>query len=233
MISDPRIGLESGAMRRLFALAVTLLSVTAGAAPFAVQVGEARLALDAPPGFSDTQFTGSPRLIDIAESLTPASNRILLFALEDVDLRRFMTGDPIELRRSVLAATPRAMQQEQLSLASFRAFVAASLGPQSDAAPARGDLARYLDARPEGQASPLGALRAEPEVASLLLGTRLPPAREDAPRRYLVSSRTLLLLRGKALELSVFSRYESGADLEWVRGATERWVEELRRLNSR
>ena len=205
---------------------------TAFAAPFAVQVGEARIALDAPPGFSDTQFTGSPRLIDIAESLTPATNRVLLFALEDADLRRFMVGDPIERRRFVLVATSRAMQQESLSLASFRAFVAGSLGTQGTTPP-QGDLIAYLDARPEGQASPIGEVRAQPEVASLLLGTRLPPAREDAPRRYLVSSRTLLLLRGKALELSVFSRYESGADLEWVRGATERWVEELRRLNLR
>jgi hypothetical protein len=92
---------------------------------------------------------------------------------------------------------------------------------------------KYLDARPEGLANPLGMLRSEPEAASVLLGARLPSSREDAPRRYLVSSRTLLLLRGKALELSVFSRYDSPADLEWLRGATERWVEELRRLNSR
>ena len=205
---------------------------TAFAAPFAVQVGDARLALDAPPGFADTQFTGSPRLIDIAESLTPATNRILLFALEDADLRRFMVGDPIEQRRFVLVATSRAMQQESLSLASFRAFVAASLGTQG-AAPPQGDLAAYLDARPEGQANPIGALRAEPEAASVLLGTRLPAPRQDAPPRYMVSTRTLLLLRGKALELSVFSRYESAADLAWVRGATERWVEELRRLNAR
>jgi hypothetical protein len=219
-------------MRILFALLAALACHGLLAAPFAVRVGDARLALDAPPGFSDTQFTGSPRLIDIAESLTPAANRILLFALEDADLRRFMTGDPIELRRSVLVATPRATQQEQLSLADFRALVAASLGPQSGAPP-RGDLLAYLDTQPQGRANPIGALRAEPEAASVLLGTRLPATRQDAPPRYMVSTRTLLLLRGKALELSVFGRYESAADLEWVRGATERWVEELRRLNSR
>jgi hypothetical protein len=215
------------------ALLLFLWMNAAFAAPFAVQVGEARLALDAPPGFSDTQFTGSPRLIDLAESLTPATNRILLFALEDADLRRFMVGDPIEQRRFVLVATSRAMQQESLSLGAFRSFVSASLDPQNAGKLPAGELMKYLDARPEGLANPLGALRAEPEAASVLLGARLPPAREDAPRRYLVSSRTLLLLRGKALELSVFSRYEGPADLEWLRGATEGWVEELRRLNSR
>ena len=186
---------------------------TAFAAPFAVQVGEMRLALDAPPGFSDTQFTGSPRLVDIAESLTTASNRILLFALEDEDLRRFTLGDPIELRRSVLIITPRAMQQESLSLGAFRSFVAASL--------------------PAGGANPPKVLRSDPEITSVLLSARVAPERPDGPARQVVSSRTLLLLRGKALDLTVFSRYDSAADLEWVRGATERWVEELRRLNSR
>ncbi len=203
---------------------------TALAAPFAVQVGEARLALDAPAGFSDSQFTGSPRLVEIAESLTTASNRILLFALEDEDLKRFMVGDPIALRRSVLAVTPRAMQQDSLSLGGFRTYAAASL---PEVARQSGDLIRYLDSQPHGSANPIGVLRSEPEVASVLIGTRLPPAREDAPPRYMISSRTLLLLRGKALDLSVLSRYESPADLEWVRTATGLWIEQLRRLNSR
>jgi hypothetical protein len=205
---------------------------TAAAAPFAVQVGDTRLALDAPPGFSDTQFTGSPRLSDIAESLTTASNKILLFALEDEDLRRFTQGDPIEVRRSMLIVTPRATQQDSLSLGSFRVLAAATL-PQAGAPLAKGDLVSYFDAQPQGRANPIGGLRAEPEVASMLFGTRLPAARDEERPRYMVSSRTLLLLRGKALDLSVFSRYESAADLEWVRGATERWVAELRRLNSR
>lgn len=206
---------------------------TALAAPFAVQVGEMRLALDAPPGFSDTQFTGSPRLAELAESLTPASNRILLFGLEDADLKRFMVGDPLERRRFVIAVTPRAMAREQLSLTSFRAFADGSLEQDSSVPPADASLTGWLDGRPQGRANPLAAPRIEPELASVLLGTRLPKARPEDPRRYLVSSHALLLLRGKALDLSVFSRYEGPGDLEWVRTTTERWIEELRRLNSR
>ncbi len=204
---------------------------TALAAPFAVQVGDVRMALDAPPGFSDSQFTGSPRLTDIAESLTTASNRILLFALEDEDLKRFMVGDPITLRRSVLAVTSRAMQEESLSLGGFRAYAAASL-PQGATVPSA-DLIKYLDSKPHGLANPIGALRSDPEVVSVLVGTRLPPEHADSPPRYMVSSRTLLLLRGKALDLSVLARYQSPADLDWVRSATSLWVAELRKLNSR
>jgi hypothetical protein len=215
------------------ALLLLLLWMNAAlAAPFAVRVGEVRLALDAPPGFADTQFTGSPRLIDLAQSMTPASNRILLFALTDGDLQRFMVGDPLELRRSVIAVTPRAMEDESLSLDAFAAFATESLRGETASAPPQNLLA-YLDSQPPGRANPIAPLRSDPEVVSVLLGTRMPPVERDAPPSYLVSSRTLLLVRGKALDLSVFTRYESAADLDWVRAATARWVDELRRLNSR
>ena len=36
--------------------------MAAAAAPFAVQVGDTRLGLDAPPGFADTTSMGAPRL---------------------------------------------------------------------------------------------------------------------------------------------------------------------------
>jgi hypothetical protein len=202
------------------------------AAPFAVQVGEARLALDAPAGFSDTQFTGSPRLAELAETLTPASNRILLFALEDADLRRFMAGDSIELRRTALAATPRGMERERLSSAGFKAFVAESLR-ELGSAPSAGELTRYLDSRPPGRANLIAELRADADIVSVLQGTRLAASRSSEPARYLVSTNTLMLLRGKALNLGVFSRYEGSADLEWIRAATARWIDELQRLNSR
>ena len=93
--------LECRRVRILLLAAAALVIKGALAAPFAVQLGDTRLALDAPPGFSDVQATGSPRLLDLAEALTSASNRILLFALEDGDVRRFTVGDSLELRRYV------------------------------------------------------------------------------------------------------------------------------------
>lgn len=230
MISYPLARLECGGVR--FALALlAMLSFGAAAAPFAVQVGEVRLALDAPAGFADTQFTGSPRLIELAQSMTPASNRILLFALEDADLRSFTLGDPLALRRSAIVVTPRAMERDSLSLGGFKAFAADALGAEKAAAPA--DLVGYLEAQPPGQAALLARLRRDPEVISILLGMRAPPSRPDAPTSYIVSTRTLLLLRGKALDLSLLSKYESANDVEWIRAATARWIEELQRLNSR
>ena len=49
----------------------------------------------------------------------------------------------------------------------------------------------------------------------------------------MLSSNTFMLLRGKALQFVVFSLYDSPADVDWVRSITARWIDDLRRLNSR
>jgi hypothetical protein len=210
-----------------------LLALTVNAAPFAVQLGDTRVGLDAPPGFSDSTFTGSPRLQDLAETLTSASNRILLFAISDADLRRFTVGDTPEFRRYMIAVTPKGLERDRVNAAAFNAFVGDATR-ELGSPPPDGDFAKHLDAQPPGKVSLLSELRRDPEVVSVLQGTRLPgQARFNEPQRYLLSTTTLLLLRGKALSLQVYSAYDNPADLDWIRATTARWVEELQRLNNR
>jgi hypothetical protein len=236
MISDPSAGLECRGVRIAFALLAALSFGGAFAAPFAVQVGEARLGLDAPPGFSDVQDTGSPRLLELGESLTSASNRILLFALEDADLRRFTVGDTPFFRRYVIAVTPRGLEHARVSMAAFRNMVADALRDLG-APPAAGVEPRaHLDARPRGAASLLAELRNDHEVVSVLQGSRAPDnpnARGREPPRYLLSTTTLMLLRGKPINAAVYTQFESDSDLEWIRATTSRWIDELQRLNMR
>ncbi len=218
---------------RTLAAALAAISLQCAAAPFAVQVGETRIGLDAPPGFADTGFTGSPRLMELAEALTPASNKILLFAISDADLRRFTLGDTPELRRYMIAVTPKGLERERVSPAAFGAFVRDSLAALGSP-PAAGDLQKYLDSQPPGKTSLLAELRREPGVVSVLQGTRAPAQRRssEAPQ-YALSTTTLMLLRGKALNLSVYTLYENAADLDWVRATTARWIDDMARLNYR
>ena len=214
-------------MRTLLALLAVWLG-QAAAAPFAVQVGDARLALDAPPGFSDVQGTGSPRLLELAESITSPSNRILLFALDDGDVRRFSVGDSPELRRYVIAVTPKGLERDRVTPPAFQAFAADSLR-ELGAAPQGGDVRAYLDRQPAGRGALLAELRRDPQVVSVLQGARVSP-REP---RYLLSSTTLMLIRGKVVNLSVYTLFDRDADLDWIRAATVRWVDDLQRINSR
>lgn len=221
-------------MRTAWVVAAALLSCNAIAAPFAVQLGDARVALDTPPGFSDVQMTGSPRLLELAEALTSASNRILLFALEDADVRRFSVGDAPVLRRYVIAVTPKGLETARVTLAAFQTLAADSLRELGSLPPGGSEPRRYLDAQPRGRSSLLAELRREQDLVSVLQGARLPDApRAGAAPRYLLSSTTLMLLRGKALHLSLYTSYDADADLAWIRATTLRWVDELQRLNNR
>ncbi len=213
--------------------ALAALSLHCAAAPFAVRIGDARIGLDAPAGFTDTGFTGSPRLQDLAESLTSASNRILLFALTDADLRRFEVGDPLEAKRYMIAVTPKGMQDDRITPAVFSAFVLDSLKGLGKPPAAGTEPRKLLDAAP-GKVTLLEELRREPQVVSILQGVRVPtpPRRGEAPQ-YGLTTTTLILLRGKALNLGVYGPYDDDSDLEWIRATTARWVETLQRLNSR
>ena len=68
-----------------FSALFAAVSLNCAAAPFTVRLGLEKIVLDAPPGFTDTTELASPRLHDLAETLTAASNRILVFALSDAD----------------------------------------------------------------------------------------------------------------------------------------------------
>jgi len=219
------------------AAAVGVVAVDCAAAPFAVQVGDSRIGVDAPPGFSDTTFTGSPRLQELAESLTSASNRILMFAISDGDLRRFTQGDSPELKRYMIAVTPKGLELEHVGPGQFKTFVSESLA-ELGKPPEGADYPKFLDTRPRGRMSLLAELRRDEAVVSVLQGTRLPSEKQglfgsEGPARYLLSTTTLLLLRGKAFNLSVYADYDSTADLDWIRATTARWVDELKRLNAR
>jgi hypothetical protein len=213
------------------------LAALAAAAPFPVRLGTERLVLDAPPGFADTTELASPRLQAVAETLLPATNRILIFALSDDDLRRFMLGDPLDARRYLIAATPKGMEHQRVSPDMFSIHVNESLaGLGAPVNPP--DLVTFLKEQPVGKAFVLSELKREPGVASILQCARLPdrpaPTFWASPTpRYLCYTTTLFLLRGKALRLGAYAIYENQAevDLDWLKAITQRWQDELLRLN--
>ena len=213
-------------------------AMPSAAAPFAVRLGLEKIVFDAPPGFSDTGDLASPRLQELSESLTSASNRILVFALTDADRRRFMNGDPIDAKRYMVAATPRGVERDSMTGEQFAALVAESLRDIGKP-PGAVDYLKYLDKQPHGKPSLLLDLKKEPALVSVLQGTRIPmpPSgglfSEEKPPQYLFSTNTLLLIRGKALHLSIYASYEGPADVAWLKSITERWVSDLQRLNSR
>ena len=220
------------AMRRLVAL-LACTAINDAAAPFAANVGGERLVLDAIPGMSDALPLGSPRVNELAESLTSASNRILLFALADADIRRFGIGERLELRRYMLLVTPGHLERERVSAEQFKTLVEDArrdTGEPSNPA----DYASFLRDRPEGVPTPLVRLREDPALHSVLLGMRVPGTGGWLSKAQLMlSSNTVMLLRGKAVNLSVYTIFDGPQDVEWIRFVTERWIDTLQKLNAR
>ena len=228
------------AMRMVPVLVAALLATlppSGAAAPFSVRLGSERIVLDALAGFTDTTELYSPRLQDLGEALTSPSNRILLFALTDADLRRFRNGDPMdEKQRFLLAATPKTLERDRVTSEQFAGMV--ELSQREFGTPPAGDIFKYLEKQPPGKSSLLAELKPGATVYSVLQGTRLlspPPGLfgKEKPPQYVLSTTTMLLLRGKALQLTAFTSFEVPQDLDWLRSITERWTTELQRLNER
>lgn len=218
---------------RFFGLLLAAFSSAALAAPFAVQVGEMKLGLDAPSGFADVQATGSPRLLELGEQLTSATNKILLFALEDGDVRRFNVGDSPELRRYAIIVTPRDLQTARVTMAGFRGLVTDAMRDLGSPPDPQLALRAYLDAEPR-RPKLIAELRKDQDVVSIMQGARLPdPPRSKSEPRYLLNSVSFMLVRGKALNLALYTLYSGPDDVEWLRAATLRWIEELQQLNLR
>jgi hypothetical protein len=221
---------------RIFASLLAAFALNGAAAPVPAIIGTERLVLDSPPGFSDSLQLGSPRLQELAESLATASDRVLLFALTDADLRAFMSGDPPAFRRYMVIATPVRLEKERVDSALFATMVGDSMRAMGSAA-GSDDYVKHLDTQPEGGPSLLAELRRDADVVSVLQGARLLVRAskfwESDKWRYILSTNTMFLLRGKVLQLVIYSNYEGKQDLEWIRSTTQRWLEELVRLNRR
>jgi hypothetical protein len=222
-------------MRMIAAALLAVFSLDCAAVPFVVRLGIERIVLDSPPGFSDTLELASPRLNSLTESLTSASNRVLMFSLTDADVRAFTVGERIEARRYALIVTPKGLEGTRATAQQFDELVAdatRSLGAKVSAP----DLVKFLQGQPVGKVNLLDELRRDPTVVSVLVGVRLPEVPGEkfwnfSTPQYQVSSETLMLVRGKALRISAYTLYDSPADLEWVKEITRRWQDELQRLN--
>ena len=78
----------------------------------------------------------------------------------------------------------------------------------------------------------LAVLRNDARMLSIMRGNMRPLQgawREKPVLR--LNTITLVLIGGRAFYVSAFSAYDGPADLAWIKTVTERWIEDLERLN--
>ena len=221
---------------RISASLLAACALNSAAAPMPATIGNDRLVVDSPPGFSDALSLSSPRIQELAETITSASDRVLLFALTDADLRAFTAGDRPDFKRYMVISTPARLERERVDQELFALTVADRTREMGKPAP-DGEYLKHVNSQPEGKPALLAELKREPGQVSVMMGARIlaKPAAlfRDAEWRYVVSTHTLLLLRGKVLQLVIYASWEGVQDMDWIRYTTQRWVDELVRLNRR
>lgn len=203
----------------------------AAASPFVVQLGADKLVFDVPPGFSDAIGLGSPRLNELAESVAGPSNRLLVFAVTDGDLRRFQTGEPPELKRYGVAATPREYEFLRATPQDFARFVGDAMRGLGEPAAADSDVKKVIGAAPAGAVILLAVPRRDAALVSFVQGSRVGGARWYDDEVFVLSATSLVLVRGRPLNLTVVTAFTSPADMEWLQFTTRRWLEQIQRLN--
>ena len=137
----------------------------------------------------------------------------------------------------MMVVTPKGLERERVGAELFNALIADSMRELGKAEQAA-DLVKYLETKPIGLANYLADLNKSPTAVSMLQATRLPPLAGErmfdrATPQYLLFTTSFVLVRGKALILSVYTLFFEPADMEWLKIATERWVENVQRLNPR
>ena len=131
--------------------------------------------------------------------------------------------------------TPKGLEGTRVTPDAFQRLAADSLRDLGAAPPANMAYQPYLDSKPRGRPSLLAELRKDQEILSVLQGVRLPdpPRTREAQAQYVLSSTTLMLVRGKAMNVAVYTDFANDGDVEWIRATTARWIDELQRLNYR
>jgi hypothetical protein len=219
------------ASRAWFSACALAWMCVAGAAPFVVQLGADKLVLDVPPGFSDAVGLGSPRLNELAESVAGPSNRLLVFAVTDGDLRRFQTGERPDLKRYGVAATPREFEFLRATPQDFASFVGDAMRGLGEPAAADSDVKKVIATAPADTPILLAVPRRDTALVSFVQGSRVGGTRWNEEQVFVLSATSLVLVRGRPLNLTIVTAFTSPADMEWLQFTSRRWLEQIQRLN--
>jgi len=219
---------EVGNRKVSFLLAVHWHFGVGGAVRHPARRHEARP--DAPASFADTGFTGSRacRARRIAHLGVEPHPCCLQFPTPTCAASRSRRSrvQALHDRRDPEGAGARARQPRALG-------VLFAIRWRRSRPARRGGGAKYL-VQPPGKTSLLAELRRSPTWSRCCRAPRAPAQRRSSEAPSTLSTATLMLLRGKALNLSVYTLYESAADLDWVaRDPPRAWIDEIARPNNR
>jgi hypothetical protein len=240
------------ALSALLACIAITSSQIAAAAPGTdsadVMIGNTKITLPIPAGFAPPSATPKPLWDMMAHSL-PASNRLLAAMLPSdalqspppangdaaagrvLGVQTFVAVEQGGVSADQFAELKRVMrEQNKQLLANVKDQIQDSTDRVSqDAAKMSGDSSTKVTSH---DTASLGIFDEQPNSISLAAVQTISVAmKKGSTDVRQVMGMSTLRLRGKALMVSVYSRYRSEADVEWVKAQVRDWVKRVNELN--
>jgi len=231
-------------MRRLsFAgLALLLVHALAGAqsprAPELVAVGGVQVALPLPSGDVDA-YAGGPDLRRFADQSTAPTNRMLALFMAPEDMAALRAARPLARDRMLAVQAYRKGEALIVGEQEFQGIKPQMRAPSDILAKA---LAAANEFKPDpgrpadiltkmgvplqvGDVKSLGVFAETSRSISSLLLTKYVAQIDGKPVKFPKAiAMNVVLLRGKVMFLYVYSRFECGADLDWVKAQAIAWL---------
>ncbi len=215
--------------------------------PYTASVGLKLLKLPLPPGTVEPSRSVPP-LRQMAERMTPPSNRLLALFVERADEAAARSGQAPTMARYFMVQSFRQAEAGSVSAAEFRE-VRQQLRQQYQQilVQAVPQVQGHLDGAAQAMGRDAGLDRLQVKVGemkgldvfderehtiSLLALTKYEvqagDRREEVP---MAMSITTGILQGKVVYFYAYARYQGPPDLDWLRQVTRDWVERATRAN--
>ncbi len=211
-----------------------------------VKIGNVHINVPAPNGFYEVSSL-SPETRKMAESFTPPQNRLLGIFVSEKDLGSIKKDGLPEFNRYMMLQVNRALEGKKLSKGQFEKLTA-TVKTQHDELysqvkdkidsmleGAASDLSKDFDLSFKmklGQQIPMGVFQEKADALSLANLGKYSGEIEGIKFDYLsAGGMSLVLTRNKILFAYVFSNFEIGDDINWVKSISIDWTDSIKRAN--
>lgn len=194
-----------------------------------IEVGGVKIDVQAPIGFHEISSL-SPETRNLAETMTPPSNRLLAIFVSEDDLGRIMKGEAPEFGRYMLLQVFRELENTNISNGQFRQLVAQIKEQQNTLLPKEYELSQKMKI---GEQVPLGVFFEQSNAIGFTSLVKYQAEAEGEKLDYVVAGGTSFIrVKQKVLYAYVYGTYENQDDLNWVRSKSREWVNSLLTFNN-
>ena len=193
-----------------------------------IEVGGVKIDVQAPIGFHEISSL-SPETRNLAETMTPPSNRLLAIFVSEDDLGRIMKGEVPKFGRYMLLQVFRELENTNISNGQFRQLVA-QIKAQQNTLPKEYELSQKMKI---GEHVPLGVFFEQSNAIGFASLVKYQAEAEGEKLDYVVAGGTSFIrVKQKVLYAYVYGTYENQDDLNWVRSKSREWVNSLLTFNN-